>query len=181
MIDTTKMDTKEVLKTARKYALEKQIKEIVIATTTGETGMLASKIFDGKFDIIAVTHSTGFKETGNQELLEENKKKMLEKNIKIFTGPMIFHSWNDYYRKKYGAILPTTIIADTLRIFGQGTKVAVEIIIMAMDAGLISNQQVMGIGGTGRGADTILIAEPSNSKKLFDMKIKDVVAKPIQW
>ena len=77
MIDTTKMDTKEVLKTARKYALEKQIKEIVIATTTGETGMLASKIFNRKFDIIAVTHSTGFKETGNQELLEENKSNPL--------------------------------------------------------------------------------------------------------
>ena len=181
MIDTAEMETKKVLETARKHSLKKQIKDIVIATTTGETGVLASEIFDEKFNIIAVTHSTGFKETGNQELLEENKIKMLEKNIKIFTGPMIFHSWNDYYRKKYGSMMPTTIIADTLRIFGQGTKVAVEIIMMAMDAGLISNQQVMGIGGTGRGADTILIAEPRNSKKLFDMKIKEIVAKPMQW
>jgi hypothetical protein len=181
MIDTSKMDTKKVLETARKHAQDKHIKDIVIATTTGKTGVQASKIFDERFNLIAVTHSTGFKETGDQELIEENKKKMLEKNVKIFTGPMIFHSWNDFYKKKYGAIMPTTIIADTLRIFGQGTKVTIEIIMMTMDAGLISNKPVMSIGGTCRGADTVLIAEPRNSQRLFDMKIMEIVAKPFQW
>ena len=128
-----------------------------------------------------MTHSTGFRNPGEQELFEDNKSKMLEKNVKIFTGSMIFHSWNDYYRKKYGAILPTTIIADTLRIFGQGIKVAEEIISMATDAGLISPRPVMGIAGTGKGADTIILAEGTNSKKLFDMKVIDIIAKPTKW
>jgi hypothetical protein len=181
MIDTSNMDTNKLLENAKNYALKNKIKEIVIATTTGETGVLASQIFNSKFTLIAVTHSTGFKNKGDQELLDKNKKKMLENNVKIFTGPMIFHSWNDYYRKRYGAIMPTTIIADTLRIFGQGTKVAVEIILMAMDAGLISSKKVISIGGTCKGADTVILAEPSNSKKLFDIKIIDIFGKPMKW
>ena len=87
--------------------------------------MMASNVFRKGFNLLAVTHSTGFKQKGKQELLNENRQKMLRNNVKIFTGPMIFHSWNDYYRRKCGSITPTTIIADTLRIFGQGTKVVV--------------------------------------------------------
>jgi len=181
MIDTSKMNTNEVLEIAKRYAKENGINDIVVATTTGETGVLASHVFSIGFNLVVVTHSTGFKTTGEQELLKENKKMMLGSKVRIFTGPMIFHSWNDYYRKKQGAIMPTTIIADTLRIFGQGTKVAVEIIAMAADAGLIPPRPVIGIGGTEHGADTLILAEGTNSKKLFDMKVIDVIAKPKEW
>ena len=37
MIDTSKMDTIEVLKIAKKYAEENGIQNIVVATTIGET------------------------------------------------------------------------------------------------------------------------------------------------
>ena len=181
MIDTSKMDSEEVLEIAKKYAEENGIKDVVIATTTGETGVLASNIFGDKYNLVAVTHSTGFKEEGKQELLDENRKKMEGRGMKIFTGPMIFHSWNDYYRKKYGTITTTTIIADTLRIFGQGTKVVVEIIAMASDAGLIPPKPVLGIAGTAHGADTVILADNKNSKRLFDMRVLDVVAKPMKW
>ena len=175
------MDTEDVLKIAKKYAEKKGIEDVVVATTTGWTGVLASNIFEDGFNLVAVTYSTGFKKEGEQELLEENKQKMLEKGVSIFTGSMIFHSWNDYYRKKHGTITTTTIIADTLRMFGQGTKVVVEIIAMAADAGLIHSKPVLGIAGTGHGADTVILTKGANSKKLFDMQIKDVIAKPRKW
>jgi hypothetical protein len=181
MMDTSEMDTKSVLEIAKKYAEENKIQDIVIATTTGKTGVLASQVFGDRFNLVVVTHSTGFKNKGEQELLEENKQKMLKNNVHIFTGPMLFHSWNDYYRKKYQTITTTTIIADTLRIFGHGTKVAVEIIAMATDAGLIPLKPVIGIAGTEHGADTIIYAESANSKRFFEMKIIDVIAKPREW
>lgn len=47
------------------------------------------------------------------------------------------------------------VIAHTLRFFGQGMKVCVEIAVMAADGGLIPpNIPILSIGGTGRGADT---------------------------
>ena len=181
MIDTSNMDTSNVLEIAKKYAEENGILHVVVATTTGKTGVMASNVFIKDFNLVAVTHSTGFKHNGEKELLDENKKRMLSNNVRIFTGPMIFHSWNDYYRKKSGSITPTTIIADALRIFGQGTKVAVEIIAMAADAGLIPSKPVIGIAGTDQGADTVILAESTNSKRLFDMKVIDVIAKPREW
>jgi len=62
---------------------------------------------------------------------------------------------------------------------GQGTKVCVEITLMAMDAGLIPpNQDVVAVGGTGSGADTALRIKPANAAKFFDLRIKEVIAKP---
>ena len=178
MIDTTNMDTENVLKEAKKYAEKNDIKNIVVATTTGKTGVKTSEIFPKKYNIIAVSHSTGFKKRGEQELTRENKEKMQENQVKVFTGPMIFHTWNDYYRKKKNTITTTTIIADTLRMFGQGTKVAVEIAAMAADAGLIPLKKCLCIAGTGYGADTILLIEPENSRRFMNNKILDVIAKP---
>ncbi len=180
MIDTKDMDTAQVLKIATEYAEKNGINTIVVATTSGDTGIKAGEFFSGK-NIVAVTHSTGFKEEGEQELSAENRKIMEGKGVKVFTGPMIFHSWNDYYRKKKGTVTTTTIIADTLRMFGQGTKVAVEITAMAADAGLIKEDRVLAIAGTGHGADTVLLTTCTNSRRLMDMKIRDVVAKPGDW
>ena len=41
--------------------------------------------------------------------------------------------------------------------FSQGTKVAVEIAVMALDAGLIPWRAVIAVGGSGRGADTAVV------------------------
>ncbi|MFO7792581.1 MAG: pyruvate kinase alpha/beta domain-containing protein [Candidatus Saliniplasma sp.] len=180
MIDTSEMSTEEVLKIAKEYSEEHGIENVVVATTRGETGSLASDMFTDQ-NVVAVTHSTGFREEGEQELKEENRKKMEENGVNIFTGPMPFHTWNDYYRKKKGSVMTPTVIADTLRLFGQGTKVCVEIISMATDAGLIPPEPVIAIAGTGYGADTVLLIEGKNSRKFFDMKVKEVVAKPVEF
>ncbi|MFW6040567.1 MAG: hypothetical protein ACOC85_01885 [Thermoplasmatota archaeon] len=181
MIDTTNKDTKEVLKIAKRYADENGIKDIVVATTRGETGVMTADIFGKDHTVIAVTHSTGFRNEEEQELKEENRQKMEEKGAQIFTGPMLFHTWNDYYRKKKKSVMPSTIIADTLRLFGQGTKVCVEIVSMSMDAGLIGSEPVIAIAGTGYGADTVLLIAGKNSRRFFDMNIKEVVAKPFRF
>jgi len=90
----------------------------MIDTTYMETGSLASDLFEDQ-NMVAVIHSTGFREEGEQELEEENRKKMEENGVDIFTGPMPFHTWNDYYRKKKGSVMTSTVIADTLRLFGR--------------------------------------------------------------
>jgi hypothetical protein len=62
---------------------------------------------------------------------------------------------------------------------GEGTKVCVEITLMAADAGLIPvDADVISIGGSGRGADTALRIQPANAAKFFDLKIREIIAKP---
>jgi hypothetical protein len=62
---------------------------------------------------------------------------------------------------------------------GEGTKVCVEITLMAADAGLIKcDRDIVAIAGTGRGADTALRIFPANSATFFDLKIREIIAKP---
>lgn len=183
MIDTSEMNTEEVLHIAKRYSKEHGVEDMVVATTSGETGVKASEIFeDEDINVLAVTHTTGFRDEGEQELEEENKEKMEDAGTTVFTGPMPFHSWNDHLRKRDGTITTTTVMADTLRLFGQGTKVCVEIVSMVSDAGLIPvDKPVLAVAGTHWGADTILLMEGKNSRRFFDMKVLDVVAKPKKW
>jgi hypothetical protein len=82
-------------------------------------------------------------------------------------------------RNKIGTYQIDEIIAFTFRTFGQGTKVAVEIALMAADAGFVrTDEDVISIGGSGRGADTALVLRPATSSLLFDLKVKEVICKP---
>jgi hypothetical protein len=123
-----------------------------------------------------VVHSIGFKDPNQNSFSQKARIKAL--GGKILQSTMPFHSINDAIRAKSGTSVET-LIADTLRMMGQGTKVCVEIVAMACDNGLIENgRNVLAIGGTGKGADTVLVVRSANSKRLFDMRIVEVIAKP---
>jgi hypothetical protein len=82
-------------------------------------------------------------------------------------------------RKDFGTIQPLKPIANVLRLFGEGTKVCVEIVLMAADAGLIRlHRDIVAIGGSGQAADTALRVRPANSARFFDLKLGEVIAKP---
>ncbi|MEM2793513.1 MAG: pyruvate kinase alpha/beta domain-containing protein [Candidatus Methanomethylicia archaeon] len=171
-------NTETVLALARRRAEELGIKDVVVASVIGETGVKASKIFKG-FNLIIVTHHTGFKEPGKQELSEENRK-VMETNVgRIFTGTHVFANVERAIRNKFNTVYPVEIMAQTLRFFGEGMKVAVEIAAMAADAGLIPiDRDVISIAGTGKGADTAIVIKPANSTRIFDMIIREIIAKP---
>jgi hypothetical protein len=76
-------------------------------------------------------------------------------------------------------MFPVGIIAQVLRMFGQGMKVVVEIVAMAADAGVIPvDKDVIAIGGSHRGADTAVVISPANAHRLFDIVVKEIITKP---
>ena len=71
------------------------------------------------------------------------------------------------------------IVANTLRMFGQGTKVCVEIAMMALDAGTIEyGKPVIAVGGSGRGADTVCRLTPEYTSDLMGTRIHAFLCKP---
>jgi hypothetical protein len=129
--------------------------------------------------VVVVTHSTGFKEPNHQELTEENRAAIEGAGGKILTCQHAFGGVGRAVRKKLGTYELEEIIAHTLRLFGEGVKVAVEIALMAADAGFVrTDEPAIAIAGTGSGADTAVVLKPANAQAFFDLKVLEIVCKP---
>lgn len=173
-----RVNTEATLQSALKYAKEEGIKNILVATTKGDTGLRASELFQG-FNLVVVTHMTGFRGPGIQEVAGEVREKIKERGGKVLTTTHALAGVGRGIRIKTGTWTPVEIMAQTLRLFGEGTKVAIEITVMAADAGCIPmDEDVIAIGGTGRGADTALHIRPAHSNNFFDLKVKRIICKP---
>ena len=171
-------NTEEVLRIAKQRAEELGIKTIVVASTAGDTAVRAMDVLQG-LRVIVVTHVTGMRGPDTQEFTEENRKIVESKGGTVFTTAHTFSGLSAAMRKKFNTYIIGDIVANILRIFGQGMKVVCEIAVMAADGGLVrTDEDVIAIGGTGRGADTAVVLRAVNSGDFFDLKVKEVLCKP---
>jgi len=171
-------NTEEVLGIVRQRAEELGIKTILVASTTGNTAVKAMEAFSG-FRVIAVSHVTGFRQPNIQEFTEENRRIVESKGSIILTTDHAFAGVSRAMRNKFNTYVIGDIVANTLYIFGQGMKVTCEISMMAADAGLVStDEEVIAIAGTDRGADTAIVLRPVNTRHFFDLKVKEILCKP---
>lgn len=162
----------------REAVKESGYKHLVLATTTGDTALAFGEAGLG-INIVAVTHSAGFKEPNSSELAPETRERIKSMGISVFTGPMLTHSLETALAQKFSGTYPTVIIGQTLKRFGEGSKVACEIVMMATDAGLIpEGEEVLGVAGTARGADTVLLIKSAASKRFLELRVLEVLAKP---
>ncbi len=172
-------NTDEALKIALDYAKTHGVNDIVVASTRGSTALRAASLFKG-FNLVVVTHESWFRRDTMQEFSVEARRKLESMGVKIVTAAHAFRGVGRSFRDRYGGAALGDVIADTLRLFCEGVKVCVEIVLMAADAGLIPlNQDVLSIAGTGRGADTVLLVKPTTSTMFHNLKIRKILAKPL--
>jgi uncharacterized protein len=171
-------NTEQVLALVRARAAELGIRIVVVATTSGDTGMLAIDQLPG-LDVVVVTHSTGFAAPGQQEVPADCIRHIENKGGRVLTTTHAFGGVGRSVRRKFGTWQTEEIIAQTLKRFGQGVKVAVEIAMMAADAGLVTVQEeIISCGGTGHGLDTALVLNPANAQDFFEVEVLEVICKP---
>jgi hypothetical protein len=167
------VNTPEVLSLVKERAKEREITTIVVASTRGETAKAAADVFEGSgIKLVVVPWQYGFGEPHPfpRELVAELEVKGHE----VHFGTMLFHT-----EDLYGTDTPKTM-ANLLRIFGQGTKVCVEIIMMACDGGCIEvGEKVIAVAGSAFGADTAVVATASPSNKLTGLRIHEIICKPL--
>jgi hypothetical protein len=175
-----KRNTERTLEVARARAEELGIGTILVATTTGATGVRAGRVFQG-YDVVAVTHFHGFRQPDTAEVLPEHRVAMEAAGVKVLTCGHAFAGISRAVRKKLGTYEVGEIVAFTLRVFGEGMKVVAEIALMAADAGLARTDELaVAVAGTGRGADTAVVLRPANTQHFFDMKIEEILCMPYQ-
>ena len=168
----------ETIRIAKERAEELGLKDVIVASTRGFTGVKTVEQFKG-YNVVVVPHVTGQREPGAQELTEENRRKICDAGGKIVIAAHTFSGINRAIQGKWDTMYPAGIIAQTLRMFGQGMKVVVEIASMAADAGAVpADKDVVVIAGSSRGADTAVVLRPPNSHNFFDIFVKEIIAKP---
>lgn len=171
-------NTADTLQLAKARADALGITNVVVASTRGHTGVQAVNLFAG-CNVVVVPHVTGMRGPGVQELDADLAAQIRAGDGTIVIAAHTFSGVNRAIQAKYDTMYPAGIIAQTLRMFGQGMKVVVEIAAMAVDAGALpADADAIAIAGSGKGADTAVVMRPDNSRNLFNIAIKEIIAKP---
>ncbi|MBI2868533.1 MAG: hypothetical protein HYX96_01755 [Chloroflexi bacterium] len=171
-------NTDETLRIARQRAGELGIRTILVASTTGELALKSIDVLKG-FRVIAVSHSTNFDGPNFQKFPDDKQVLFKSQGGVILTATHIFAGIGRAMRNKFHVYSYTEMISNTLRIFGEGMKVVCEIAMMAADAGLVrTDEDVIAVAGTGRGADTAVVVKPVASHEFFAIKVKEILCKP---
>jgi hypothetical protein len=176
-----KANSREALALAKRRADELGIRDIVVASYSGETGAMAAEMFEG-YNLIVVAGMVGFMEPNQDRMKLEYKKVIEERGGKILHACHAFGGLGRAVNKKFNTIQVDEIIAHVLRLFGAGVKVACECTCMAADAGLVrTDKEVISLGGTVGGADVAVVLLPSNTHRFFEMRIREIICKPRVW
>lgn len=164
-----------------KLRMVDHIDTILIASNTGESALKLNDAVSSDIKIINITHHAGFSKTNELEISEDMIKKLEKVGIETHCLGHAFSGASRGITNKYGGFSPLDIVADTLRMFSHGVKVACEISLMAADAGIIPvGKEIIVVAGRKHGIDTAVILTPVNSKDLFDLKINEIFAMPRQ-
>ena len=134
-----KENTTPTLEIAKENADELGIKTIVIASTWGNTISEAIQIFDpSQYNLVCVMHNYGFNDQEEQEFPEDFQKDLKLKGVNLVVGTLAFSGVGSALMRKYQYFDSITLFTRLVRtLFADGVKVAMEIVLMAVDGGAV--------------------------------------------
>ena len=167
-------NTEETLRLVIERARSRGINKIVLASTRGDTARLSAKRLTGTgINMVVVPHQYGF--GPGQRFPSELVKALEKQGHVVHFATHLFHTEN-----LYGTTTPR-VLASLLRTFSQGMKVCFEIVMMAVDGGLVATgEKVIVVAGTGSGADTAIVVLAASSRDLPNLHITEIICKPLQ-
>lgn len=160
-------NTGSVIEAVIKRLESEDIKTIVVASTSGRTGRQFAEALKDKAKVISVSHRkmrTEFKD----EIVKLGGEAVDETHLPLHGSGM-----DD--------------VRNSLYILGQGFKVAVEIILIATDKGVVDSYgDVIGVAGSGGGSDTAIVARATLTRDLFSkdpskkLEVREIIALPLK-
>lgn len=175
-------NTAMVVKAVQKRCAELGIEHVAVASDSGATAMALREALDESVTLIAVPEHAGYKDGDEPSLKPEARKKLEEKGVKVLICAHALSGVARSISTRFGGVSGVEIIAHTLRRFGgDGIKVAVEVAVMAADAGLVpTDREIISVGGSGGGADAAIVLKAAHMTNFFDLEIREILAKPRQ-
>lgn len=146
----------ETLRLAKEAALEQGIKDVVVASTRGFTAEKAFEVFAGTDVVLTMVGID--RDRFDQDL----RGKLEEQGHGVCFSHEVSYEYPDLVKAAY-------------RRFCEGVKVAVEIPMIAVDAGLLStDEDVVSVGKW----DTALVVKPSRSDRFSELRVRELLCKP---
>jgi hypothetical protein len=172
-------NTDATLRASAERARELGIAQAVVATSTGKTALMAAEAFGEGVKVIGVSLQRGLWEK-YVGLDGEVVRAAEVRGVAFLTCPhTLMGAVDSALRDQFGVLPPQQLIAHTYYTFSQGTKVAVECMMMAADADLLDmGREVISVAGTDQGADTALVLKPVFSHQFFSLKVREIIAMP---
>jgi uncharacterized protein len=176
-------NTEDAARFSIERAKELGVNSVVVASSSGKTAQVFSRAMKGSgLRLIVVTHVFGFTKPGEWEFSREIAEELKKDGVTIVTGT---HALSGLERAlsrspKVGGGSRTEAIAEALRrTIAVGLKVAVECVLIAADQGAIGvTDEVIAVGGTASGADTVCVIRPAHTANYFDLQVREIVAMP---
>jgi hypothetical protein len=180
-------NTDDVIDAVKKRLSVVGIKYVVVASTRGKTAVKFAESLGKQAKIISVSEPQYVKEWGAKwPIMNPAYKKKLEKlGVTVLDRvTYVFHS-SILENSKWSQVTPEILLRETFYTLGQGFKVAVEVAMIAVACGVLEPyQDVIGVGGTSRGADTALILRATYPATAFSkdpnkrLEIREIIAMP---
>lgn len=180
-LDPNQSNTEATIEAAKKRAVELGLEYVVVASSSGSTGVKTAEAFkDTGIKVIVVTLFA----TSSSKPKAKSLERIKELGGVVVTSTHALMGVPESLAKiKQGYVTPNTLIREVLRRFSQGTNVVADIVMMACDNGVIpEGAEVMTIAGMGNNADTAWILRACGSFNFFDkvngFEFRELVALP---
>jgi hypothetical protein len=174
-------NTEAVAAVVRKRCDELGIRHVVAASNSGDTALKLWEALRGTgVHLVAVAEHAGYKGGDQPSITPEQRADLESRGIAVLVTAHALSGVARSITNTFGGVSHVEIIAHTLRRFGgEGLKVAVEVAIMAADAGLVpTDEEIIAVGGTGWGADCAAVLRAAHMNNFFDLEIRELLAKP---
>lgn len=184
-------NTDHVIEAVKERVKQGDLIYIVVASNSGKTALkLAQALRDTEAKIICVTEPPQKLDWKAKwpSITEENRKRLKELGVIIVENIPYAHYCSVLDSNQWQIPSPNTLVYMTLRaVGGAGLKVAMEVMFMAVWAGVIPpGEKVISIGGSRRGADTAIVVRSAFQEKFFTKKVSkrpivlEIVAMPLE-
>lgn len=174
-------NTDEVVQLVKRRRDELGIEHVVAASNTGATALkLWEALKDTGTTLVAIPEHAGWKGGDDCSLSDDQRRALEERGIKVLVCAHALSGVGRSITSKFGGVSHVEIIAHTLRRFGgDGLKVAVEVAVMAADAGLVpTDREIIAVGGSGGGADCAIVLRAAHMNNFFDLEVCEILCKP---
>jgi len=158
-------NTDNLIEAVKKRVEEGDVKTVVVASISGSTGAKFARALKGEAQVVAISNET-MDSKHEEEIMKLGGK--LAENAKLQMGEA---EWKSVKRVLYA--------------LGQGFKVAVQVVFMATEKGLVKpNDDVIGVAGSGTGSDTAIVTKATNDAFGEDenrkLEVREIIAMPLK-